>query len=163
LTARAARHASLPRTDPLATRRSAIRSSSARWLLPIAMGAVLAGTCVLYFRVLDSVPVVVAVDEARFALHAHSLATPRTHLAGNPFPVFLHITDPLNPTTDSETWWQPALFYLVAGVFRFVPPTAWSVRLPTTILGIANVILIALVARALFSTGWYAVIAAGLL
>src|SRR6202040_1766376 len=59
--------------------------------------------------------------------------------------------------------WQPALFYLVASVFRFVPPTAWSLRLPTTILAIVNVILIYLVARKLFSNGWYAVVAAGVL
>lgn len=128
------------------------------------MCAVLVGTCALYFRALDSVPVVVAVDEARFALHGHSIATRGSDLAGNRWPLFFHITDPLNPTaTDSETWWQPALFYLVAGVFRFAPPAAWSLRLPTTILAIVNVILIYLVARKLFSNGWYAVLAAGFL
>src|SRR4029450_3823370 len=123
-----------------------VRSSRARWLVPIAMFAVLVGTCVLYFRALDSVPVVVAVDEARFALHAHSIATHGTDLAGNRLPLFFHITDPLNPASDSETWWQPALFYLMAGGFKFVPPAPWSVRLPTAILAIVNVILIFLVA-----------------
>ena len=127
------------------------------------MCAVLVGTCALYFRALDSVPVVVAVDEARFALHAHSIVTRGTDLAGNRLPLFFHITDPLSPVTDSETWWQPALFYLVATVFRFVPPAAWSLRLPTTILAIVNVILIYLVARKLFPNGWYAVVAAGVL
>ena len=127
------------------------------------MVAVLAGTAAWYFRALDSVPVVVAVDEARFALHAHSLVTRGTDLAGNRWPLFFHITDPVNPDSESETWWQPALFYLVAGVFRFVPPSAWSLRLPTTILAIVNVILIYLVARKLFSNGWYAVVAAGML
>jgi len=38
------------------------------------MCVVLAGTCALYSRALGSVPVVVAVDEARFALHGHSIA-----------------------------------------------------------------------------------------
>jgi 4-amino-4-deoxy-L-arabinose transferase-like glycosyltransferase len=127
------------------------------------MCAVLAGTCVLYFRALDSVPVVVTVDEARFALHAHSIVTHGTDLAGNRWPLFFHITDPLNPRIDSDTWWQPALFYLVASVFRFVPPSAWSLRLPTTILAIVNVLLIFFVARKLFSSGWYAVVAAGIL
>ena len=135
----------------------------ARWLLPIAMGAVLAGTCALYFHALDSVPMVVAVDEARFGLHGDSIVTRGTDLAGNRWPLFFHITDPLNPATDSEIWWQPALFYFVAGVFRFVPPSEWSLRLPSTILAIVNVVLIALVARRLFSSGWYAVLAAGLL
>ena len=137
--------------------------SRARWLVPIAMCAVLVGTCALYFRALDSVPVMVAVDEARFALHAHSIVTHGTDLAGNRLPLFFHITDPLNPAIDSETWWQPALFYLVAGVFQFVPPAAWSLRLPTAILAIVNVILIYLVSRKLFSNGWYAVVAAGVL
>src|SRR5262249_6811953 len=128
-----------------------------------AMGALLVGACVLYFRSLDSLPVVVAVDEARFALHGHSIATRGTDLAGNRWPLFFHITDPLNPTADSETWWQPALFYLVAAVFRFAEPAAWSLRLPTTILAIVNVILIYLVSRKLFANGWYAVVAAGVL
>jgi 4-amino-4-deoxy-L-arabinose transferase-like glycosyltransferase len=134
-----------------------------RWLVPIAMGAVLAATCALYFHALDTVPVVVAVDEARFGLHGDSIATRGADLAGNRWPLFFHITDPLHQFTDSDIWWQPALFYLVAGVFRFVPPSEWSLRLPTTILAIVNVILIFLVARRLFSNGWYAIVAASVL
>src|SRR5262249_31219012 len=142
----------------------AVRSSRARWLVPIAMCAVVAGTCVLYFRALGSVPAVVAVDEARFGLHAHAIVTRGTDLAGNRLPLFFHITEPLNPTaTNSETCWQPALFYLVAAVFRFVPPTEWSLRLPTTILAIVDVVLVYFVARKLFANGWYAVLAAGVL
>src|SRR5262245_62629563 len=114
------------------------------------MCVVLAGTCALYFRALDSLPVVVAVDEARFALHGDSIATRGADLAGNRWPLFFHITDPLNPASDSDIWWQPALFYLAAGVFRLVPLSEWSLRLPTTILAIVNVILIFLVARRLF-------------
>ena len=127
------------------------------------MCVVLVGACVLYFRALDSLPIVVAVDEARFGLHAQSIITRGTDLAGNRWPLFFHITDPLSPTSDSNTWWQPALFYLVAGVFRFAPPATWSLRLPIAILALANVILIYLVARRLFSNGWYAVVAASVL
>src|SRR5258705_5426683 len=58
----------------------AVRLSRARWLVPIAMCAVFVGTCVLYFHALDSAPVVVAVDEARFALHAQSIVTHGTDL-----------------------------------------------------------------------------------
>lgn len=134
-----------------------------RWLVPVAMGALLAAACFLYFRRLDTVPVVVAVDEARFALHGDSLVKRGVDLAGNRWPLFFHITDPLNPASDSDTWWQPALFYLVAAVFRFVPPSEWSLRLPTTILAIVNVILVFFVGRRLFSSGWYAVVAAGVL
>lgn len=54
---------------------SSVRSIRARWLVAISMCVVLVGTCALYFRALDSVPVVVAVDEARFALHGHAIAT----------------------------------------------------------------------------------------
>jgi 4-amino-4-deoxy-L-arabinose transferase-like glycosyltransferase len=127
------------------------------------MGAVLVGSCALYFRGLDTAPAVVAVDEARFGLHAHSIVMHGTDLTGHRVPLFFHITDPLNPASDSDTWWQPALFYLLAAVFRFVPPTAWSLRLPTAILAIVNVILVYHVARKLFSKGWYAVVAAGVL
>lgn len=127
------------------------------------MCAVVAATGAIYFHALDSVPVVVAVDEARFGLHAHSIVTRGTDLAGNRLPLFFHITDPLNPTADSTTWWQPALFYLVALVFRVVEPAAWSLRLPTTILAIVNVILVYFIARKLQSNAWYAVAAAALL
>jgi 4-amino-4-deoxy-L-arabinose transferase-like glycosyltransferase len=44
-----------------------------------------------------------------------------------------------------------------------VPPSEWSLRLPTTILAIVNVILIFLVARRFFSNSWYAIVAAGVL
>ena len=142
---------------------SAFRGVRARLLAPVAFVALLGGTWVVYFHGLDTTPVVVAVDEARFALHARSIVMYGTDLAGNRRPVFFHITDPLNPGGDSDTWWQPALFYLVAGVFRVAPQNRWSLRLPTTLLAIINVIVIALVARRLFSSGWYAVLAAAIL
>jgi 4-amino-4-deoxy-L-arabinose transferase-like glycosyltransferase len=138
--------------------------SARRWVIPVAMCAVVIATCAIYLHSLDSVPLVVTVDEARFALHANALVTTGADLAGNRWPVFFHITDPLDPVArNSIVWWQPALFYLVAGVFRFSGPSEWALRLPTTILAIVNVILIYFVARKLFSNGWYAVIAAGLL
>lgn len=141
----------------------AVRPNRARRFVPLAMCAVVACACAVYFHALDSVPAVVAVDEARFALQAHSIVTRGTDLAGNRWPVFFHITDPLNPHIDSDRYWQPALFYLVAAVFRFVPPSEWSLRLPTTTLAILNVILIYFVARQLFANAWYGVIAAALL
>lgn len=127
------------------------------------MGAVLLLTAVLYLRALGEAPIAVGVDEARVAVHAQALAATGRDNNGGRTPLFFHITNPLIPGEFSDEWWQPILFYLTAAVFRFVPMSAWSLRFPIVCLAILNVWLIYAVARRLFSSGWYAVLAAAML
>jgi 4-amino-4-deoxy-L-arabinose transferase-like glycosyltransferase len=129
----------------------------------VAMGAVVLFTSVLYLTALGEAPVNIGVDEARFAVHAQSIATTGRDISGNRTPLFFHITNPLSPADWSDTWWQPMLFYLLAAVFRVAPFSEWSARLPVACLAILDVWLIYAVARRLFSNGWYAVLAASIL
>jgi 4-amino-4-deoxy-L-arabinose transferase-like glycosyltransferase len=139
------------------------QDSHAEPLVRLAICAVVLLTGVLYLWALGDAPVNIAVDEARFAVQAQSIATTGRDNNGRRAPLFFHITNPLNPDDSSPTWWQPILFYLMAAVLRFAPLSEWSVRLPTACIAILDVWLIYAVARRLFSNGWYAVLAALLL
>ncbi len=106
---------------------------------------VLAG--ILYFHRLSDVPVYVSTDEAKFAVQAHSLATTGRDMRGNLLPMFVLIVDPLLPAERSVAWWQPVLFYAMAGVYLVADVSAWSTRIPVTALAVLNVWLVFIVAR----------------
>jgi len=112
---------------------------------------------------LGDAPVNVGVDEARFAVRAHSIATTGRDLEGTRLPLYFHIGNPLIPDEASNTWWQPMLFYMTAAVFRVVPLSQQSVRIPIACLAVLNVWLVYIVARRLFSNAWYAALAASML
>src|SRR5204862_7837778 len=105
----------------------------------------------VYLRALDSVPVYIGCDEARFALQGHSIATTGRDVNGHRTPLFFHNTDPLIANNSSRMWWQPVLIYLIAGVLRITPLSEWSVRLPIASLAILDVWLMFAVARRLFA------------
>ena len=132
-------------------------------LVRVALAGVLLLASVLYLRDLGGAPVNIASDEARFAVQAQSIAATGRDLNGNPAPLFFHITNPLIPDDNTNVWWQPVLFYLMAAVFRVVPLSEWSARLPTVCLAVLDLWLIYAVARRLFANPWYAVLAAFLL
>ncbi len=132
-------------------------------MVRIALGAVILLAGVLYLTALGTAPVNIGVDEARFAIRAQSIASTARDIDGARLPLFFHITDPVHPFNGSDTWWQPSLFYLTAAVFRVMPFTEWSTRLPVALLAILNVCLIYAVGRGLFANAWYAVVAASIL
>jgi 4-amino-4-deoxy-L-arabinose transferase-like glycosyltransferase len=147
---RVASHVSVPPSTGLLTR--------------IALAGVLLLASALYLFALGEAPINVGVDEARSAVQAQSIAATGFDINGNRTPLFFQITNPLSPhDTDTLTWWQPLIFYLIAAVLRFVPFSEWSVRLPIACLAILDVWLIYAVARRLFSSAWYGVLAALLL
>lgn len=127
----------------------------------LAMAAVLTLTAVLHFSRLDVAPINVTTDEARFGVQAHALAETGRDTRGNRLPLFFLIADPLIANHSSVAWWQPQLFYLMAGSFSVLPVSAFSARLPIALIALLNVWLIAAVARRAFKNEWYGV-AAGL-
>lgn len=127
----------------------------------VAMAAVLALTAVLHLSRLNIAPINVTTDEARFAVQAHALAETGRDTRGNRLPLFFLIADPLIANHSSVAWWQPQLFYLMAGSFSVLPVSAFSARLPIALIALLNVWLIYAVARRAFKNEWYAV-AAGL-
>jgi len=132
---------------------------SARW--PIV--AVLLATAILYFRSVGAVPVYIGGDEARFATAASSIAATGRDLAGHRLPLFFHLSDSLAGDQESTRWYQPLLFYLMAVAFRFVPVTEQSMRLPTAVIGVLDILLMYGVARRLFGDYRWATLAAALL
>ncbi|HEX8030834.1 MAG TPA: glycosyltransferase family 39 protein [Vicinamibacterales bacterium] len=119
-------------------------NSTAASTAAIALVLLLSGA--LYFHRLAEVPVYVSTDEAKLAVQAHSLATTGRDLRGNRLPVFVLIVDPLLPEQHSVAWWQPALFYSTAGMFKLADVSAWSTRVPVATLALLNVFLIYVVA-----------------
>src|SRR5829696_9145952 len=133
------------------------------WLARAAVVAVLAAAAILYSQRLGQAPIYLGWDESRTALQGYSLATTGRDMTGTPMPLFFHITDPLIVNNSTSTWWQPTLFYLTAAVLLFAPLAEWSVRLPNIALAMVNIWLIARIARRLFDSRWYGVLAAVLL
>ena len=128
-----------------------------------AFAGVLLLAAALYLKDLDKAPVYIGWDEARFALQGYAIATTGHDLNGHAMPLFFHNTDPLIPNDPSPIWWQPFLIYLIAGVLRVLPLTEWAVRLPIAGLALLNVALTYAIARRIFSSPWYAVLAAFML
>ena len=119
-------------------------SATAAWTAALAL--VLLSSGALYFHRLGDVPVYVSTDEAKLAVQAHSLATTGRDLRGNRLPLFVLIVDPLVTDERSVAWWQPALFYATAGVFRVADVSAGSTRIPVATLALLNIGLIYVVA-----------------
>lgn len=129
----------------------------------LAMAVLLAATAALYLYRLGDAPVHVSMDEAKLAAQAHSLATTGRDMRGNAFPLFVLIVDPLLPEQHSVAWWQPALFYTTAAVYRVAGVSEWSTRLPVALLSVLNVWLAYLVASRWLGGRWYGVCAAAVL
>ena len=127
----------------------------------MALVLLLAGT--LYLSRLGDAPINMTTDEARFAVQAHALAETGRDSRGNRLPLFFLITDPLIANHTSVAWWQPQLFYLMAGSFSLLPVSEFSARLPIALIALLNICLIYAVARRAFSNAWYGVAAALLL
>ena len=85
-----------------------------------AMTLVLLLAGALYLGRLGDAPINVTTDEARFALQAHALAETGGDTRGNHLPLFFLIADPLIANHTSVAWWQPQLFYLMAGSFSLL-------------------------------------------
>jgi 4-amino-4-deoxy-L-arabinose transferase-like glycosyltransferase len=128
-----------------------------RWW-PIALVLVLASA--LYFRSLGTAPVSIGGDEARFATVAWSIATTGRDPAANRLPLFFHMSESLSGGDAGARWYQPLLFYLMALVFRVVPVGEGAMRIPTAVIGIADVFLIYCVARQLFGDRFWAAMTA---
>lgn len=119
-------------------------------LIAVAIG--IAGAF-LYLRALDYVPPYLIHDEAQGALQAHAIATTAHDLTGRLLP--LYFTEPeFLPGRD------PALIYTTAIGLQVLPFSEAGARTPTTLVAVANVVLMFVAARAVFQSTWAGVIAA---
>ena len=122
-----------------------------------AMAAVLLLAATLHLSRLGDAPINVTTDEARFAVQAHALAETGRDTRGRRLPLFFLIADPLIANHSSVAWWQPQLFYLMAGSFSILPVSEFSARLPIALVALLNVWLIYAVGRRAFANEWYGV------
>jgi hypothetical protein len=95
-------------------------------------------------------------DEVQFSLQARALANTGRDLAGRRFPVFF--TEPEFPAGR-----DPALIYVTAAALRVLPFSDRTVRLPTAIVGVLNVVLMFAAGWLLFGSPWSGLLAASLL
>ena len=130
------------------------------WVPCVLLGCL---ACALYGRAFGDTPAYLGGDEAHFAIHANAIASTGHDLNGQFMPLFFNVTDPLLQNTSSVRWYQPMLFYLTALVLRFLPLSEASIRLPTAIVGVLDVMLVYPVANRLFKSKWYATLGSLLL
>src|SRR5713226_6437051 len=112
-------------------------------------------TGLLYGHRLEYAPPHLEIDEVLIGLDAHSIASTGHDLRGELLPLYSQ--------TAEHSWYQPFVIYLTALALKVVPLSEWAVRLPTVCVGIVDVALMYFVARYLFASDFFAVIAAGLL
>lgn len=129
------------------------RSSFAQWL-PLAPIVLLAGA--MYFWKLSSAPVYLGGDEARFGINAYAIASSGRDLNGRFMPLLVRLED-------VGWWYQPMLFYLIAGALKIFPLSEGAIRIPTVVIGLLDVCLVYGVIRNLLPGRWYPAAGAAML
>ena len=132
--------------------RTRTRSAVAWW--PMALILPLAG--VLYFWRISNAPIYLGGDEARFGVHAYSIASSGRDLDGRFMPLFIRLDE-------LDWWYQPTLFYLIAGALKFLPLTEGAIRIPTVVVGLLDILLIYAVLNKLLPGRRYATLGAVML
>lgn len=126
----------------------------------VCLAALLLVTAIVYTSRLGAAPPYLSADETHFALHSRQLAAAGTDLTGRAHPIFFKIVDPLAAIDKMHVWYQPFLFYVLAGAFTVAPFSESSLRLPQALIGILNIALIFLVARRIFRSPALGLVAA---
>jgi 4-amino-4-deoxy-L-arabinose transferase-like glycosyltransferase len=109
----------------------------------------------IYATGLSWSPVYLAHDEVMYALNAQSIATTGRDLNGRLLPVFFYVV--------GNFWATPINIYLTALCLKVLPLSESAIRLPSTIIGIVDVVLIYFIAKRMFTSEWLPAVAAGLL
>ena len=134
-------------------------------LIPVVLVAV---TAILYLPRLGTSPIYLMPDEVVVAVTAHSIAaTGRDGFHDRFMPLYIEfnrlMVDHRGQSAIRTSWLPPMIFYAVALVLKVLPFSETSVRLPTAIVGIVDVLLMYFIGRRLFKNEWLAVLSAALL
>jgi 4-amino-4-deoxy-L-arabinose transferase-like glycosyltransferase len=113
---------------------------------------------ILYGSGLSHTPPHLHRDEVVIALQAHSIATTAHDRGGRFLPLYFRMDD-----LTEHNWFQPQIIYVTALFLQFLPVTETSFRVPTVLVGLLDVVLMYFVARRLFKSDGWALVAAGLL
>lgn len=121
-------------------------------------GLFLVAVCALYAIGLDRAPIYLHEIEVLFALHAHSIATSAHDTNGRLLPLYFQM-----PPIGEDVWFHPVIVYWMAPFLRILPMTEWAIRLPTVLVGLLDIVLMYLIARRLFQSARWGLLASGLL
>ena len=97
-------------------------------------------------------------DEVTFALQAQSIAATGRDIEGRAFPLYFEMR-----ALGEHVWFHPVLVYLTALFLKVLPLTETVVRLPSTLVGVIDVLLMYFIARRLFQGERWAFFVAALL
>lgn len=122
----------------------------------LALGGV--AVFALYGWNLGHAPIYLHDAEVLFALHAHSIATTAHDTNGRLLPLYLQM-----PSIGENVWFHPAVVYFTAPFLRVLPLSEWTVRLPSACIGVIDVVLMYFIAKRIFKSDRFALLAAALL
>jgi 4-amino-4-deoxy-L-arabinose transferase-like glycosyltransferase len=126
---------------------------------PVALlAALIAGVLVLYTANLGHAPIYLHEAEALFALHAHSIATTLHDSNGRLLPLYFQM-----PEIGENVWFQPMIVYAMAPFLAVLPLSEIAIRLPSVLVGLADVVLIYFIAARIFRSDRWGLLAAVLL
>src|SRR4249919_502230 len=97
-------------------------------------------------------------DEMMFALQAQSIAATGHDLEGRWFPLYFEMR-----LIGERVWFHPILVYVTALFLKVLPLSEQTVRIPSTVIGVIDVLLMYFIARRLFESRSKAFGAAALL
>lgn len=117
-----------------------------------------AAVAVLYGFGLGRTPAHFHHDEAIISLQATSIAATGRDFEGRLLPQYFHM-----PHVDAHAWFQPTIVYVTALFLQVLPANETSFRIPSVAIATLNVLLMFLVARRLFRSDQWGLIAAILL
>ena len=112
-------------------------------LKTVAFGLALLALVALYTSRLGDAPIYLAHDEVKFALQAQSIATTGRGLGGERLPVYF-------PEPEFKGGRDPISIYLTALFLKILPLSEATVRLPSALVGVLDVVLMFFVGRRLF-------------
>ncbi|HUK36811.1 MAG TPA: glycosyltransferase family 39 protein, partial [Vicinamibacterales bacterium] len=115
---------------------------------------------ILYARRIGNAPVYMTPDEVIIAVDAHSLATTGRDVHGAHLPLFFRVQI---PGEERMGWFMPMIFYAMAAVLKLMRLSEVSARLPSVVVGLADIVLVFFIARRMFRNEWMALVSAAML
>src|ERR1700704_3605857 len=106
-----------------------------RRLAPLALLAT--GTLILYAANIGHAPIYLHEAEVLFALHAQSIATTWHDTNGRLLPLYFQM-----PQIGGNGGFHPMVVYAMVPWLKILPLSETAIRLPSVLVGLANVILI---------------------
>ena len=117
-----------------------------------------AATFALYAWNLGRGPIYLHDAEVLFSLHAQAIATTLHDTNGRLLPLYFQM-----PPIGENVWFHPAIVYVTAPFLLVLPFTEWAVRLPSVCIGVIDVVLMYAIARRIFGSDRWALVASALL